>query len=131
MGLSNSAGECVLDPPALVKGRSSMTSKDRETLLRTNTQQAITKLAEPIKVTWQDLNYTVQIPDPDNKKQTRPLQVLKDCSGVANPGQTLYIMGASGAGKTSLMNVLSDRISLANGAKLTGQVRLNDTTPLA
>jgi len=26
------------------------------------------------------------------------------------PGQTLYIMGASGAGKTSLMNALADRI---------------------
>jgi ABC-type lipoprotein export system ATPase subunit len=28
------------------------------------------------------------------------------------PGQTLYIMGASGAGKTSLLNIISDRISL-------------------
>jgi ABC-type lipoprotein export system ATPase subunit len=27
------------------------------------------------------------------------------------PGQTLFIMGASGAGKTSLLNLLSDRIS--------------------
>jgi ABC-type multidrug transport system ATPase subunit len=31
------------------------------------------------------------------------------------PGQTLYIMGASGAGKTSLLNILSDRINVNNG----------------
>jgi ABC-type multidrug transport system ATPase subunit len=35
-------------------------------------------------------------------------------------------MGASGAGKTSLLNILSDRIALRNGAKLTGDVQLND-----
>lgn len=58
------------------------------------------------------------------------MQVLKNCSGYALPGQTLYIMGASGAGKTSLMNAISDRISVANGATLTGKVMVNDVTPL-
>jgi ABC-type multidrug transport system ATPase subunit len=52
--------------------------------------------------------------------------IIKDVSGYALPGQTLYIMGASGAGKTSLLNILSDRIALKNGAKLTGDVQLND-----
>jgi ABC-type multidrug transport system ATPase subunit len=42
--------------------------------------------------------------------QKKPQKVLKNLSGYALPGQTLYIMGASGAGKTSLMNALSDRI---------------------
>lgn len=35
-------------------------------------------------------------------------------------------MGASGAGKTSLLNVLSDRIGLKKGDTLTGEVVLND-----
>ena len=35
-------------------------------------------------------------------------------------------MGASGAGKTSLLNVLSDRISKKKGASLTGRVTFND-----
>ena len=43
------------------------------------------------------------------------------------PGQTLYIMGASGAGKTSLLNILSDRISLNNGDVLKNEIYLNDT----
>jgi len=46
------------------------------------------------------------------------------------PGQTLYIMGASGAGKTSLMNVLSDRISTENGSRLSGKLLINDSVPL-
>lgn len=36
-------------------------------------------------------------------------------------------MGSSGAGKTSLLNVLSDRISLNNGATLEGEVVMNDS----
>jgi ABC-type multidrug transport system ATPase subunit len=35
-------------------------------------------------------------------------------------------MGASGAGKTSLLNILSDRISTAN-ATLSGEITINDT----
>jgi ABC-type multidrug transport system ATPase subunit len=51
-------------------------------------------------------------------------------SGYALPGQTLYIMGSSGAGKTSLLNILSDRIAVNNGSKLTGKVLMNDVQPL-
>ena len=36
-------------------------------------------------------------------------------------------MGASGAGKTSLLNRLADRISIKQGSELTGDVMLNDT----
>jgi ABC-type multidrug transport system ATPase subunit len=36
-------------------------------------------------------------------------------------------MGASGAGKTSLLNILSDRVTLRNGAKLSGKRTINDT----
>lgn len=56
--------------------------------------------------------------------------MLKDCTGYALPGQTLFIMGASGAGKTSLLNALSDRLSLTNGAKITGEIKLNDQLDL-
>ncbi len=39
-------------------------------------------------------------------------------------------MGASGAGKTSLMNALSDRIAVGNGSTLTGSITVNDEAPL-
>lgn len=58
------------------------------------------------------------------------LRVIKSASGYALPGQTLFIMGASGAGKTSLLNILSDRIAVRKGSKLSGDIFLNDTTRL-
>lgn len=39
-------------------------------------------------------------------------------------------MGASGAGKTSLLNILSDRISERNGGKARGKVLINDSIEL-
>ena len=48
-------------------------------------------------------------------------------SGFVLPGQTLYIMGASGAGKTSLLNIISDRISTNKGDILKKEIYLNDT----
>ena len=39
-------------------------------------------------------------------------------------------MGSSGAGKTSLLNILSDRISNKNGQTITGKVLVNDSLPL-
>jgi ATP-binding cassette, subfamily G (WHITE), eye pigment precursor transporter len=40
----------------------------------------------------------------------------------------LYVMGASGAGKTSLLNLISDRASEKNGAKIEGTVLINNKT---
>jgi ABC-type multidrug transport system ATPase subunit len=39
-------------------------------------------------------------------------------------------MGASGAGKTSLLNIISDRISSKNGAKAAGKIMINDSIEL-
>jgi ABC-type multidrug transport system ATPase subunit len=60
-------------------------------------------------------------------KKTQRKQIVKNVSGYAMPGQTLFIMGASGAGKTSLLNILSDRISLKKNDTLTGKMFFNDT----
>jgi ATP-binding cassette, subfamily G (WHITE), eye pigment precursor transporter len=56
-------------------------------------------------------------------------KIVKNVSGYALPGETLFIMGASGAGKTSLLNLLSDRISEKNGQTVSGKVMINDTVP--
>lgn len=63
-------------------------------------------------------------------KKTETKLVLKNCSGFANPGQTLFIMGASGAGKTTLLNALADRIATNKRAKLDGQILMNDKVPV-
>lgn len=57
--------------------------------------------------------------------------MVKGATGYAPPGMATFIMGASGAGKTSLLNILADRISTAVGnVKLNGTVLMNDGIPV-
>jgi len=58
---------------------------------------------------------------PANKKQ-----ILHGLSGFAKPGQLMAVMGASGSGKTSLLNVLGQRLGLSPGSTMTGEVRCNN-----
>ena len=61
------------------------------------------------------------------KRQT----ILKSVSGFAPPGLATYIMGASGAGKTSLLNIMADRqISTKNNTVLSGNILFNDEVPV-
>lgn len=39
-------------------------------------------------------------------------------------------MGASGAGKTSLLNILADRIFVKGNSKITGNIWFNDSLPV-
>jgi len=38
----------------------------------------------------------------------------------------MAVMGSSGCGKTSFLNVLGQRLGLSPGSKMTGEVRCND-----
>jgi len=55
-------------------------------------------------------------------------QILYGLSGFAKPGQLMAIMGASGSGKTSFLNVLGQRLGLSPGSNMVGQVKVNDRT---
>ena len=87
-----------------------------------------------MKVTFENISYEVMPSSSSkslfNKKCGQLYHVVKNVSGYALPGETLFIMGASGAGKTSLLNILSDRASTNNGAKITGKVLINDRLEL-
>ena len=52
--------------------------------------------------------------------------MLKNVTGSCLPGQLTFIMGASGAGKTSLLNLMSDRITVKEGEKVEGKITFND-----
>lgn len=81
---------------------------------------ALQNKKNPVKLVWENLNYEVTLKSGEKKK------ILDDCTGYALPGQTLYIMGASGAGKTSLMNAIAGRILMPEGSSLNGLIEVND-----
>jgi ABC-type multidrug transport system ATPase subunit len=43
-------------------------------------------------------------------------KILNNINGYAKPGELVAIMGASGSGKTSLLNFLAARLGLSPGA---------------
>lgn len=53
-------------------------------------------------LTWERLNYHVPTPD-------GPLRLLHDVLGFVKPGTLTALMGASGAGKTTCLDVLAQR----------------------
>ncbi|GMF32289.1 unnamed protein product [Phytophthora lilii] len=72
----------------------------------------------PVTVAFQDLHYWV--PDPHNPKEQ--LELLKGINGYAVPGSITALMGSTGAGKTTLMDVIAGR---KTGGKITGKIMLN------
>ena len=53
-------------------------------------------------------------------------RILTNVSGFAKPKEMVAIMGASGSGKTSLLNVLAQRLALSPGSVLEGEVKCNN-----
>ncbi|KAJ8906820.1 hypothetical protein NDN08_003306 [Rhodosorus marinus] len=66
--------------------------------------------------TWKGVSYDV----PMGKGETK--QLLDNISGYAVPGKLCALMGASGAGKTTLMDVLAQR---KNKGSIQGDVKVN------
>ncbi|RLN92745.1 hypothetical protein BBJ28_00004293 [Nothophytophthora sp. Chile5] len=72
----------------------------------------------PCTIAWKDLRYSV--PSPHDRKES--LQLLKGINGYAEPGSLTALMGSSGAGKTTLMDVIAGR---KTGGKIEGKIYLN------
>ncbi|KAF0712939.1 Aste57867_4589 [Aphanomyces stellatus] len=72
----------------------------------------------PVTLAFQNLGYSV----PNPKKGEADLQLLTGVSGFALPGTITALMGSTGAGKTTLMDVIAGR---KTGGKVVGDILLN------
>eukprot|EP00644_Phytophthora_capsici_P011626 jgi/Phyca11/509804/fgenesh2_kg.PHYCAscaffold_50_\ len=59
------------------------------------------------------------------KKRTVRKEILKDISGVFQPGKLTLLLGQPGSGKSALMKVLSGRFPMAKNITLEGDVTFN------
>lgn len=79
---------------------------------------------QPLAITFDDIRYSVDMPA-EMKAQgvnENRLELLKGVSGAFRPGVLTALMGVSGAGKTTLMDVLAGR---KTGGYIDGDVRIS------
>ncbi|KAK2076468.1 hypothetical protein QBZ16_000993 [Prototheca wickerhamii] len=85
----------------------------------------------PMAMTFKDIAYSVPVPKgmdisaadvPQEGEHSNALRLLSGINGVFKPGVLTALMGASGAGKTTFMDVLAGR---KTGGTVTGEVHIN------
>ncbi|RKP05182.1 hypothetical protein THASP1DRAFT_32977, partial [Thamnocephalis sphaerospora] len=81
------------------------------------------KPVEELQLVFRNLTYSVPVVDPETKKPTTKT-ILNNVTGAFQPGRLTVILGSSGAGKTSLLNVLAGE-STTHVGKLTGELLVN------
>lgn len=80
---------------------------------------------------WKNINFAIAVKDTAKSSFGRPVYkkkaILQDVSGKISSGQLLAIMGPTGCGKTSLLNILAARVPRGGSkyASLSGSIKLN------
>ncbi|KMT19204.1 hypothetical protein BVRB_1g015960 [Beta vulgaris subsp. vulgaris] len=79
---------------------------------------------QPLSMTFHNVNYFVDMPKAMKAKglPEKKLQLLSNVSGVFSPGVLTALVGSSGAGKTTLMDVLAGR---KTGGYIEGEIRIS------
>lgn len=86
---------------------------------------------EKVYLKWENLTFETVVKDAEKSTLLKPVyktkKILKELSGGAESGQLLAILGPTGCGKTSLLNVLAARVPSGGqkNNKLTGDIFMN------
>ncbi|XP_057834764.2 ABC transporter G family member 36 [Cryptomeria japonica] len=111
-----------------MSSRSSSLQNNEESVLETATgvspKRGMILPFQPLAMSFEDVKYFVDMP-PEMKEQgvtEDRLQLLRDVTGAFRPGVLTALMGVSGAGKTTLMDVLAGR---KTGGYIEGDIRIS------
>lgn len=78
----------------------------------------------PVTIAFNDITYEILTKKPGTPEK-KVYRILDGISGTLAPGSLTAIMGPTGSGKTSLLNVLANRMPAVKGAELRGQLLIN------
>jgi len=76
-------------------------------------------LNKNLSLEWNNLNFFIN--EKDSQKH-----ILNNISGQITSHNLLGILGSSGSGKTSLLNILANKVKKSNDISLTGRITLNN-----
>ncbi|KAL1833025.1 hypothetical protein ACET3Z_002676 [Daucus carota] len=87
---------------------------------------------EPVTITFQNVQYYVNMPTQmkEHGSEQKRLQLLQDITGSFRPGVLTALMGVTGVGKTTLLDVLSGRKTsgdIEGEIKIGGYPKVQDT----
>ncbi|XP_056691012.1 pleiotropic drug resistance protein 1 isoform X2 [Spinacia oleracea] len=121
--------QAMLSEEDLIEKQANLTERrvDIQEQVNENSKRGMVLPFEPLSVTFDDIRYSVDMP-PEMKAQgvtEDRLELLKGVSGAFRPGVLTALMGVSGAGKTTLMDVLAGR---KTGGYIDGDVRISGYT---
>lgn len=97
---------------------------DQLEMIEMNQQEEIARC----DLTWENLTYKIETTKIDPKTKEKRIEsrtILNNIKGYAMAGECLAIMGSSGAGKTSLLNLLAGKVKPGLERKIEGDILFN------
>ncbi|XP_050231595.1 pleiotropic drug resistance protein 1-like [Mercurialis annua] len=118
--------DCTSNEPGKTGGAIQLTSASSEAVVEGSHQKkkGMVLPFEPHSITFNDIKYSVDMPQ-EMKSQgvgDSKLELLRGVSGSFRPGVLTALMGVSGAGKTTLMDVLAGR---KTGGYIEGDIKIS------